>query len=335
MRAYLNALERVFRTGRFRKSGHNDQAPTWSVFQHTMQFDLREGFPLLTTKKIPFRLVIEELLWFLRGSTDARELQAVKCHIWDKWALTKDDVEDVYKCDPSLEGSIGPLYGAMWRSWPTTDGGQIDQITDVMEGLKYRPMSRRHIVSVWNPELLPKEYLSPKRNVAEGRQALAPCHPFFQFYAEPLMLHERMAILYDQEFTSLDFATKSDEEITALMQRLDLSEVPVYRLDMAMYARSQDLPIGTPFNIASYAALLMMFAQQLNMVPGIYTHLMGDAHIYDGQMPLIADQLKRTPKPLPKLFLVDKPESIFDYKWENFKLVGYHPDAHIPYPVYE
>lgn len=296
---------------------------------------MSEGYPLLTTKKIPFPLVFAEWKWIMSGSTDVRDLQALGAHFWDRWALTEDDVKE-RGLPESYTGSIGPLYGEMLRHWPTqTPGVTVDQISYLFNSLKERPLSRRILSSTWNPALLPDEGVSPLDNVAAGKQALAPCHPFMQFRTAPLLVHERMNILYGTRMTQAEAAAMSDVEIIRMTERLDAGGVPKYNLDLWMYARSQDLPIGTPFNIAFYSLMLLVFAKQLNMVAGTYYHDMGDIHIYEGQMPFVPTQLARVPKKLPQLKIRDGVASIFDYTLEDFVLEGYHPDKHIPYPVYE
>lgn len=300
-----------------------------------MAFPMSEGYPLLTTKNVPFPLVFAEWKWIMSGSTDVRELQAMGANFWDRWALTAQDVKD-RGLPESYTGSIGPLYGEMLRKWPTgVSGVTVDQISYLFNTLKTHPLSRRLLSSSWNPALLPDEGIAPIDNVAAGKQALAPCHPFMQFRAMPLLLHERMNIHYGTAMTHQEAVSKSDSEITSLTERLDAGNVPKYNLDLWMYARSQDLPIGTPFNIAFYSLMLLVFAKQLNMVAGTYYHDMGDIHIYEGQMPLVPKQLARKPKPLPKLRIKDGVKSIFDYTLDDFVLDGYHPDKHIPYPVYE
>lgn len=236
---------------------------TKSVFGHQMRFNLKEGFPLITTKKVFFKGVVLELLWLLMGSTNARWLQERGITIWDEWA--KED------------GSLGPVYGEQWRRWPTPDGGHIDQIAEVVKQLKTNPDSRRIIVSAWNVA-----YLS--------EMALMPCHAFFQFYVAP--------------------ATEEGGRGT---------------LSCQLYQRSADIFLGVPFNIASYAMLIHMLAQQCDLDVGDFIWTGGDCHIYDNHQEQVLTQLSREPRPYPKLVIKRRPDSIFDYMYEDFGLEGYNP----------
>ncbi|MCH6469260.1 thymidylate synthase [Sinomonas terrae] len=243
---------------------------TRSVFGRQIRFDLSEGFPLVTTKRVHFKSVAVELLWFLRGDSNVRWLQEQGVTIWDEWA---DD-----------DGELGPVYGVQWRSWPTPDGQHIDQIAAVMESLRSNPDSRRHIVSAWN--------------VAEvSKMALPPCHAFFQFYVEP----------------------GSDGEPG--------------KLSCQLYQRSADMFLGVPFNIASYALLTHMMAHQLGLGVGDFVWTGGDCHIYDTHLEQVREQLSREPYPYPRLNLARKPESIFDYRFEDFELVDYRHHPAIKAPV--
>ena len=239
---------------------------TRSVFGHQMRFDLAAGFPLVTTKKVHLKSVILELLWFLRGDGNARWLQERGVTIWDEWAAP--------------DGDLGPVYGVQWRSWPTPDGGHIDQIAQVVEQLRTNPDSRRIIVSSWN--------------VAElSKMALMPCHALFQFYVAPP---------------------------AAAGQR--------GRLSCQLYQRSADIFLGVPFNIASYALLTHMLAQQCDLDVGDFIWTGGDCHLYANHAEQVALQLSRTPYPPPQLHLKRRPPSIFDYVVEDFEVVDYrHHDA--------
>jgi thymidylate synthase len=237
---------------------------TLSVFGYQMRFDLREGFPLVTTKKIHLKSVVHELLWFLRGDTNTAYLREHGVTIWDEWA--------------DAEGNLGPVYGKQWRSWPTPDGGSIDQMTEVLQQLRTQPDSRRIIVSAWN--------------VGELKQmALMPCHAFFQFY------------------------------------------VAGGRLSCQMYQRSADIFLGVPFNIASYALLTHMVAQQCNLQAGDFVWTGGDCHLYLNHLEQARTQLEREPFPLPRLNILRRPDSIFDYRFEDFEIVGYQSHPHIKAPV--
>ncbi|HLS92951.1 MAG TPA: thymidylate synthase [Microbacterium sp.] len=230
---------------------------TTSVFGRQIRFDLAQGFPLITTKRVHFKSVALELLWFLRGDSNVRWLQERGVSIWDEWA--------------DENGDLGPVYGVQWRSWPTPDGGHIDQIAKVVEQIRVTPDSRRMIVSAWNPSEV-------------DDMALPPCHAMFQFY------------------------------------------VADGRLSCQLYQRSADLFLGVPFNIASYAMLTMMMAQQAGLEPGEFVWTGGDCHIYDNHREQVAEQLSRDPFPYPTLEITKAP-SIFEYDYDDFALVGYehHP----------
>ncbi len=233
---------------------------TRSVFGYQMRFDLSQGFPLVTTKKLHTRSIFVELLWFLRGDSNVRWLQENGCTIWDEWA--------------SPSGDLGPVYGVQWRSWPTPDGNHIDQISQVLEQIRSTPDSRRLIVSAWN--------------VAEIKNmALPPCHAFFQFY------------------------------------------VAQGKLSCQLYQRSADVFLGVPFNIASYALLTHMVAQQCGLEVGDFVWTGGDCHIYANHFEQVDLQLSRAPYPYPTLVIQRKPDSLFDYRYEDFVIEGYAHHPHI------
>ena len=244
---------------------------TTSVFGHQMRFDLNEGFPLVTTKKVFLRAIIVELLWFLRGDSNVKWLQERGCTIWDEWARE--------------DGDLGPVYGVQWRSWPTPDGGHIDQIEQLVQQLKSNPDSRRLIVSAWNVGELSK-------------MALMPCHAFFQFYVAP--------------------ATAPGEK---------------GRLSCQLYQRSADIFLGVPFNIASYALLTHMLAQQCDLDVGDFIWTGGDCHIYDNHREQVDLQLAREPLPYPTLNLKRRPASLFDYEFEDFEVRDYQHHPAIKAPV--
>ncbi|GAA4977937.1 thymidylate synthase [Kineococcus glutinatus] len=236
---------------------------TRSVFGHQMRFDLSRGFPLVTTKRVHFRSVALELLWFLRGDSNVRWLQERGVSIWDEWT--------------DADGDLGPIYGVQWRSWPTPDGGHVDQIAGVLDTLRRDPDSRRMVVSAWN--------------VAElDRMALAPCHALFQFH------------------------------------------VAGGRLSCQLYQRSADLFLGVPFNIASYALLTHMVAQQVGLEPGDFVWTGGDVHVYDNHVEQAREQLTREVLPFPRLALRRAP-SLFEYSFDDLELLGYHPHPAIKAPV--
>lgn len=237
---------------------------TRSVFGYQMRFNLQEGFPLVTTKKLHLRSIIHELLWFLRGSSNIRYLHENGVTIWDEWA--------------DENGDLGPVYGVQWRSWPTPDGRHIDQISNVMNQIKFNPDSRRMIVCAWNPGEV-------------DRMALPPCHCLFQFY------------------------------------------VADGKLSCQLYQRSCDIFLGVPFNIASYALLTHMMAEQADLEPGDFVWTGGDCHLYDNHTEQVKLQLSREPRPYPKLVIKRRPDSIFDYRFEDFEIVDYDPWPHIKAPV--
>jgi thymidylate synthase len=244
---------------------------TRSVFGHQMRFDLNEGFPLITTKKVFWKAVVLELLWFLRGDSNAKWLQERGVTIWDEWA--------------GADGDLGPVYGVQWRNWPTPDGGHIDQMAQVVQQLKANPDSRRIIVSAWNVADLPK-------------MALQPCHAFFQFYVAP-------------------------------------GDSPSARgkLSCQLYQRSADIFLGVPFNIASYALLTHMLAQQCNLDVGDFIWTGGDCHIYSNHHEQVQLQLSRAPRAYPTLHIQRQPASVFDYAFEDFEIQGYDPHPLIKAPV--
>lgn len=237
---------------------------TRSVFGYQMRFDLAEGFPLITTKKLHTKSIFIELLWFLRGDSNVRWLQERGVSIWNEWA--------------DEHGNLGPVYGVQWRSWPTPDGRHIDQISQVLDQLRQNPDSRRHIVSAWNVADL-------------QHMALPPCHAFFQFY------------------------------------------VAQGKLSCQLYQRSADIFLGVPFNIASYALLTHMVAQQCDLQVGDFIWTGGDCHIYSNHFDQVREQLSRPPFPYPTLHIHRKPDSLFDYNYEDFEIRNYQAHPHIKAPV--
>ncbi|MGB3719776.1 MAG: thymidylate synthase [Hyphomicrobiaceae bacterium] len=262
MDQYLDLMRRV-RTEGVRKTDRTGTG-TLSIFGHQMRFNLADGFPLVTTKKLHVKSIIHELIWFLRGETNIGYLKVNGVTIWDEWA--------------DENGDLGPIYGKQWRSWAAPDGRTIDQIAEAVETIKTNPDSRRIIVSAWNPADLPQ-------------MALAPCHCLFQFY------------------------------------------VAEGRLSCQLYQRSADVFLGVPFNIASYALLTMMMAQVTGLQPGEFIHTFGDAHLYLNHLEQADLQLSRTPRPLPQMRLNPGVKNIFDFRYEDFELVGYDPHPHIKAPV--
>ena len=259
MQQYLNLLNRILTEGT--QKGDRTGTGTLSIFGHQMRFDLRDGFPLLTTKKLHLKSIIYELLWFLRGDTNVHYLQEHGVRIWNEWA--------------DENGELGPVYGHQWRSWPDYKGGTIDQIKNVVEMIKHNPDSRRMLVTAWNP--------------AEVEDmALPPCHCLFQFY------------------------------------------VADGRLSLQLYQRSADSFLGVPFNIASYALLLQMIAQVTGLEAGEFIHTTDDTHLYLNHLEQAKLQLTREPRLLPKMKINPDVKDIFDFKYEDFELIGYDPLPHIP-----
>jgi thymidylate synthase len=256
MNQYHDLLERILSDGA--EKHDRTGTGTLSIFGHQMRFNLSAGFPMLTTKRLPLKAIIHELLWFLAGDTNIKYLKDNGVSIWDEWA--------------DANGDLGPVYGSQWRSWPAPDGRHIDQLRNVVEAIGKDPDSRRHVVSAWNVADLP-------------RMALAPCHALFQFY------------------------------------------VADGRLSCQLYQRSADLFLGVPFNIASYALLTLMVAQQTGLAPGDFVWTGGDCHIYDNHVDQVREQLTREPYPYPTLTFARTPESILDYAYEDFIVEGYqhHP----------
>lgn len=262
MKQYLDLLREIRDNGVTKTD--RTGVGTKSIFGHQMRFNLQDGFPLLTTKKVFLKGIIYELLWFLKGDTNIKFLTDHNVHIWDEWA--------------DENGDLGYVYGKQWRSWEATDGRVIDQISQVVDLIKNHPNSRRILVTAWNPAEIDK-------------MALPPCHCLFQFY------------------------------------------VADGKLSCQLYQRSADTFLGVPFNIASYALLTMMLAQVCGLEPGEFIHTTGDTHIYLNHLEQVNEQLSREPRPLPKMIINPDVKSIFDFKYEDFKLEGYDPYPAIKAPV--
>jgi len=262
MKQYLDLMTDILDHGS--KKTDRTGTGTLSVFGRQLRFDLSHGFPLVTTKKLHLRSIIFELLWFLKGETNIKYLKDNGVSIWDEWA--------------DENGELGPVYGSQWRSWPSPDGRRIDQITQVLNQIKTKPDSRRHIVSAWNPAEVDK-------------MALPPCHALFQFY------------------------------------------VADGKLSCQLYQRSADYFLGVPFNIASYALLTYMFAQQCDLEPGEFVWTGGDVHLYANHMEQAKTQLSRVPYPMPSLHIKRKPASIFDYEFEDFEILNYQAYPGIKAPI--
>ena len=262
MKQYLDLMKYVRESGT--EKGDRTGTGTLSVFGYQMRFNLEEGFPLVTTKKVHLKSIIYELLWFLKGSTNVDYLNEHGVSIWDEWADER--------------GELGPVYGAQWRSWPTQDGSSIDQISEVINQIKTNPDSRRLIVSAWNVSQI-------------DNMALPPCHAMFQFY------------------------------------------VADGKLSCQLYQRSADIFLGVPFNIASYALLVLMIAKVTGLKPGEFVHTLGDAHLYLNHLDQVDEQLKRQPFPLPKMSITKDIKNVLDIEYEDFSLEDYESHPHISAPI--
>jgi thymidylate synthase len=308
MKQYHELLWKILDEGVSR--GDRTGTGTKSIFGHQLRFDLRKGFPLLTTKKVYTRSIIYELLWFLKGDTNIKYLKDNNVSIWDKWA---DDA-----------GDLGPIYGAMWRNWPHSDGNQFyDQIGDLIIDLQHDPYSRRHLVTGWNPELLPDPSIPPDANATMGKQALPPCHTMFQFFAEPIPWSERSELYGNQ--IAIGQIECSDDGLTPseMSDKFDEAGIPDKYLSCQLYQRSADVFLGVPFNIASYALLTHMIAQVTGMVAKEFVHTFGDVHIYNDHVDQVGLQLSRDLKELPMLALNPKVKSIDDFVFEDINFLGY------------
>jgi thymidylate synthase len=275
MKQYLDLLQDILDNGA--RKGDRTGTGTLSVFGRQYRHNLADGFPLLTTKKLHLKSIINELIWFLSGDTNTGWLRENGVSIWNEWATE--------------EGDLGPIYGAQWTAWPTRDGGSINQIDYVVDCLRNNPDSRRILFHAWNVEYLPDEGASPQDNVKAGRMALPPCHLLYQFYVAGRTLSAQLMI------------------------------------------RSSDSFLGLPYNTASLAVLTKMLAQQCDLEPGEIIICTGDSHLYSNHLEQVREQLSREPRPLPRLNILRKPDSIYDYKFEDFELLDYSPHAHIAAPV--
>lgn len=273
--AYLELMRDVLDNG-VDKSDRTGTG-TRSLFGRMYRHDLTTGFPLLTTKKVHLKSIIVELLWFLRGDTNISFLKEHGVTIWDEWAT------------PS--GELGPVYGAQWRKWQGPNGEVIDQVQQLIDGIKARPNSRRHIINAWNVAYLPDESKTPEANAENGLMALPPCHVMYQF----IVVNGYLSCMLTQ--------------------------------------RSGDLFLGVPFNVASVALLTHMVAQQCGLKVGEVIHSLGDVHLYSNHFAQALEQLSRTPRTLPQLVIKRHPESIFDYKVDDFEIVGYDPHPPIKAPI--
>ena len=275
MKAYLELLQDIMDSGTVK--GDRTGTGVKSVFGRQIRHNLADGFPLLTTKKLHFKSIANELIWFLSGDTNTRWLKENGVKIWDEWATET--------------GDLGPIYGNQWTAWPTKDGGTINQIDYVVNALKNNPNSRRILFHGWNVEYLPDESVSPQDNVRNGKMALPPCHLLYQFYV-------------------------ADGKLSA-----------------QLFLRSSDIFLGYAYNQSSLALLTHMLAQQCDLTPHEIIISFGDVHAYSNHFEQIKEQLSREPRKLPELKILRKPDSIYDYKFEDFEIVGYDPHPHIKAPV--
>lgn len=342
MKQYLALMQDILDNGVVKKD--RTGVGTLSVFGRQLRFDLKEGFPLVTTKKVHLKSIIHELLWFLNGDTNVKYLQENGVRIWNEWA--------------NEEGNLGPVYGKQWREWRDCkvvechDVGRTqqlmqrgykyignmkedgttylvyekahDQISKVIQQLREDPDSRRIIVSAWNVSDL-------------DDMALNPCHNYFQFYTTEMTLLERLdwyEVNEPEKFANAPLINHEDiDDEERLHETLDREGIPRRKLSCFFLMRSNDVFLGLPFNIASYALLTHIVAQQLNMVPDELVYSGVDVHLYSNHLEQAKLQLTREPYPLPKLVIKRKPDSIFDYKYEDFELIGYQAHPHIAAPV--
>lgn len=275
MKKYLELLEDILENGT--KKGDRTGTGTTSVFGRQIRHNLADGFPLLTTKKLHFKSIANELIWFLSGDTNTKWLKENGVSIWNEWATET--------------GDLGPIYGKQWTAWPTKDGNTINQIDYVIDLLKNNPNSRRILFHGWNIEFLPDESISPQENVKQGRMALPPCHMLYQFYVADGKLSSQLTI------------------------------------------RSSDAMLGLPYNLGGVSLLTHMLAQQCDLIPHEVIISFGDLHVYSNHEEQVNTQLQRDPRPLPRLNILRKPDSIYDYRFEDFEIVGYDPHPHISAPV--
>lgn len=395
MKAYLDLMRKILEEGNRR----DDRTGTGTIglFAEEMRFDLRDGFPLVTTKKCHLRSIIHELLWFMRGDTNTEYLQQNGVSIWDEWALpettsvrsgvksfvnaidwlfatgcfkSREDAAayansaanqhwdigqstaeriaevvnksamfnnhhfDPYVYDVFRGGYLGPVYGRLLRAYPTVSARgtvmDFDQMADTVRGLRERPFSRRHIINLWHPGLLPDESISPQDNVLKGRQALAPCHYSIQFYVQKYDWMEAKRYLdelfgddYESPQTPVDWLWLAEKQGWVSMG-----------LSLKFTMRSTDAALGLPFNIASYACMLMAVANDLGMEPREVIFSGGDVHLYSNHLDGAREQITRTPRPLPKMVLKCPPTTPFDQvKFEDFELTEYDPHPHIKFPI--
>lgn len=404
---YLNMMQNIYTHGVDSPDRTNTGKRT-SVCE-VAHYDMEEGFPVLTTKKVKWEWSFEETLAFIKGVTDNTYFKDRGVPIWNHWELKEDQVEikrlttdarldllamkkdlsragldswfdtawskgDFHKLGisqtefmegilrdegiPTEEtvvirkaGELGPVYGAMWRSWPSLtldEHGKwvvnkpIDQLANLIEGIKTNPYSRRHLISGWNPSLLPDEGKpgtdqteQHQTNIKNGKQVLPPCHTLFQVSVLPLSFERRIELLRKSGFigSTEGWLKAEGEELEAIKEVLRIREIPEDSLDLTLVQRSGDVPVGVPFNVAGYSLILRMLCHSLNKHPGTFHHVVIDAHIYHNQFEGVLENLSRTPGKLPKLLINPNKKDFFDLEMDDFKLIGYNPQAFIKFPV--
>lgn len=350
MKAYQDLVKDILDNGTYKSS--RTGVGTYSLFGRQLRFNLAEDFPLVTTKRTHLKSIIHELLWFIKGDTNIRYLNNHGVSIWDEWATES--------------GDLGPVYGAQWRNWdagvdvnallelldPAKRDGLsvedsllkllreriptgIDQLSQLVEGLKTRPHSRRHIVSAWNPAVLPDESISPQENVKQGRMALAPCHTMMQFNVREIGVKVRIERLAKKGIQVKVFPPNTPG-FTDYLARLEKEHGLPHQhtvLDCQLYQRSTDTCLGLPFNIASYALLTMMVAEVCGYSYGDFVWTGGDVHIYENHLEGAKELLAREPNPLPKMIVANQHEKLTEYRFEDFLLVGYDPHSVIKFPI--
>ena len=318
---YLQLLQNVLNNGERRTD--RTGTGTISLFSEKLSFDLKDGFPIVTTKYVSYKTAIHEMLWILSGSTNNNVLLKNNVKIWNEWSLP--------------DGSLGPIYGKQLRCF-----NGVDQLSSLVYGLKNNPFSRRHIISYWNPKDLPDETMSPQDNVLEGKQALPPCHSFIQWYVgfatdserleHLLYLNQSSEIMLGNEEIEMVLGIKkcSSSEISDLLEAYN---IPSYSLSCQLYCRSQDICLGTPFNLIMYPLLTMMLAKQCGFIYGKYHHVIGDAHVYTDHIENAKLQFNRTPYAKPFVSIRSGVQNIDEYSIDDFSFHDYNHYPSIYYPV--
>ena len=310
MKQYLELLKHVKDKGVLK--GDRTGTGTKSVFGYQTRFDLRQGFPMVTTKKLHFKSIAIELLWLISGSTNIKFMVDNGCNIWNEWS--------------DSDGELGDIYGKQWRSWETPKGEYIDQLTNVIERIKVKPDCRRLIVNAWNPYNVPDDSLSFAENIKNGKSALATCHSFFQLYSSEMHPNDRESEFKKQYADKLNEWDLRQSEYENKMNELNF---PTRYLDLGVYLRSNDLFLGNPYNTASYALLMCMIGQEVNMIPKDLVMSIGDGHIYSNHFEQVDLQLTREPMKLPTIKLNPNIKRVVDFTWDDIELLGYNAHSHI------